>query len=215
MNSILKYSLFLVLLFSFSITSCDSDNDELKEGELQGIQLVTTRSNAEVEGIGIACNFGKIIKEHLDELDLDELKEILEEEGGEEFDENRFDEILDEIFGSLGNQTMYAIVAGENFEVENKEDIEVAGETFSLTWFSDSEDPVPGTYEAKGAKINIEKPEDLANGANVSEGNIQVVLSEINEEMMVGTFSGEVVSKDGVSETIEGAFNVERTSCEE
>jgi len=215
MNSILKYSLFLALLFSFSITSCDSDSDESDDDQLQGIQLVTTRSNAEVEGIGVACNFGKIIKEHLDELDLDELKEILAEEGGEEFDESKFDEILDEIFGGLGNKTMYVIVAGEDFDIENKEDIEVAGETFSLTWFSDSEDAVPGTYEAKGAKINIENPEDLENGATVSEGDIQVVLSEINDEMMVGTFSGTVVSKDGVSETIEGAFNVERASCEE
>lgn len=211
MKVLLKSALFLSLLISFSISSCgDADGVD----DFKGIEIATTRSNGESEGIGLACNFGKIIKEHLNEIDLDEIKEEVGEEGGEDFDQDKFDELLDEIFGSISDKVMYVIVAGEDLDFEAKEGVGVAGETFSLTWFSNSEEPTTGTYQAVAAKINIEDPDDLENGAEVSHGEIEVILTEINDESMIGTFSGTVMDKDGVSENIEGAFNVDRTSCE-
>jgi len=196
------------------MTSCDSDGQSNNdEGELQGIQLVTTRSNGESEGVGLACNFGQIIKEHLEDEDFDEIKDELEEEGNEEFDKEKFDELLEELFGGF-NKTMYLIVAGDDIDLENKDEIEVVGETFSLTWFSDSEEPVEGTYDAFATKINIENPDDLENGAKVSGGKITVQLTDLTDDMMIGTFSGTVVNKDGVEESIEGAFNVERVACD-
>jgi len=216
MTDFLKLSLLFFLVLSISMTSCSSDGDQLEEGdELTGIQLVTTRSNVESEGLGLACNFGQIIKEHLDDIDFDEINEEIEEEGGEEIDTERLDELLEELFGGLGDKTMYVVVAGDNIDLESKEEIEVAGEAFSLSWFSDTEEPTPGIYEALGAKINIEDPDDLENGAEVSKGKIEVVVTEISDEFMVGTFSGNVQNKDGIEEAISGEFNVERVACEE
>lgn len=216
MKALLKYSLLLSLILSFSITSCDSDGDDPVE-ELNGIKIATTRSSGESEGIGIACNFGQLIKEQLKDVDLDEIKEEIEDELGEEeskeFDTEKFDELLEEIFGGF-NKTMYVIVAGENLDFESKEGVEVGGETFSLTWFSDSDEPLPGTYKAGAVKINIENPDDLENGSEISQGKIEVVLGEITDEAMIGTFSGTVKNKDGIEENIEGEFNVERTACE-
>lgn len=215
MKLFLKYSLFFSLLLSFSITSCDSDGEGLDDNEdLKGIQIATTRSNGESEGIGLACNFGQIIKEHIEDIDIDEIKEEVGEEGSEEFDKEKFDEFLEEFFGSFKTKTMYVIVAGENLDLESKEEVGVAGETFSLSWYSDTEEPTLGTYEAEAAKINIENPDDLENGAEVSFGKIEVVLTDLTDELMIGTFSGTVANKDGVEENIEGAFNVERSSCE-
>lgn len=212
MKLFVKYSLFFSLLLSFSITSCDSDS-ETNDDDLKGIQLATTRSNGESEGIGLACNFGQIIKVHLEDSEWDEIKDELGEEGEEEFDKDKFDELLEELFGGF-NKTMYMIVAGDDIDLENKGEIEVAGETFSLTWFSDSEEPVVGSYEAFATKINIENPDDLENDAKVSGGNITVELTDLTDELMIGTFGGTVTNKDGVEETIEGAFNVERASCD-
>lgn len=213
MSSILKYSVFLSLLLSFTIISCDSDGGAIEE-ELKGIQLVTTRSSGASEGIGIACNFGQILKEHLKETDLDEIKDEVKEESGQDLNSEKFDEFLEEIFGSFKEKTMYMIVAGDNIELERKGEIADAGETFSMSWYSDSEEPLPGTYEALGAKINVENPDDLENGAKVSSGKIEVVLSEINDDLMIGTFSGTVTNQEGAEENIEGSFNVERVSCD-
>lgn len=214
MKAIIKYTLFFVLLLSFSMTSCNSDSDEMDDDDLKGIQIATTRSNGESEGIGLACNFGQIIKE---QIDLDRIKEQIEkldtEEGQEEISEEKLDEFLEQLFGEF-DKTMYLIVAGDNIDLEAKEGIQDAGETFSLSWFSDSEEPMPGTYEAIAAKINIENPDDLENDAKVSQGEIEVVLTDVTEESMIGSFSGTVTNREGVEETIEGAFNVERAPCE-
>jgi len=214
MKALIKYTLFFALLLSFSMTSCNSDSDEMDDDDLKGIQIATTRSNGESEGIGLACNFGQIIKE---QIDLDRIKEQIEkldtEEGQEEISEEKLDEFLEQLFGEF-DKTMYLIVAGDNIDLEAKEGIQDAGETFSLSWFSDSEEPMPGTYEAIAAKINIENPDDLENDAKVSQGEIEVVLTDVTEESMIGTFSGTVTNREGVEETIEGAFNVERAPCE-
>jgi len=214
MKALIKYTLFFALLLSFSMTSCNSDSDEMDDDDLKGIQIATTRSNGESEGIGLACNFGQIIKE---QIDLDRIKEQIEkldtEEGQEEISEEKLDEFLEQLFGEF-DKTMYLIVAGDNIDLEAKEGIQDAGETFSLSWFSDSEEPMPGTYEAIAAKINIENPDDLENDAKVSQGEIEVVLTDVTEESMIGSFSGTVTNREGVEETIEGAFNVERAPCE-
>jgi len=213
MKALIKYSLFLGLLLCFSITSCDSEGEGQNEDNLRGIQIATPRSSGESEGVGLACNFGQIIKEHLDEAGIGEIKDEVEEEGGEEFDSEKFDELLEEIFGGF-NKTMYMIVAGEDIDLENKESIGAAGETFSLSWFSDTEEPTIGVFEARALKVNIEDPENLKDNAEVSQGKIEVELTELTDELMIGTFSGTVENKEGVEESIEGSFNVERVPCE-
>lgn len=211
MKHSLKLLFFLSLIFSFFITSCDSDNDD-KDEDFSGISIATTRSNAESEGIGIACNFGKIIKEHLEDEDFDELFDELKEDEDEKFDSEKFDEFLDKIFGNL--KTMYVVVAGDDIDFENKEGVAVEGEAFSISWFSDTDEPEIGIYEAEAVKINITDPEDLEEGAEFSGGKITVELTELTDEVMVGTFSGTIENKEGEVEDINGEFNVERESCE-
>ena len=211
MKAITKFSFLFVLVLSFTLTSC-GDSDEADD--LEGIQLVTSRSNVESEGIGLACNFSNFIEEFFDEIDFDELRELAEAEG-EEFDEDQFDEILEQLFGEFENRTMYVLVASDDIDFASNELEEVAGEAFALTWQSETDGPVPGVYQADGVKINVEDPQDLENGAEESTGTIEVILTEVNEESMIGTFSGAVTNREGVSEDIEGAFNVELISCQE
>ena len=208
--------LFLVFLgLSFSFISCSSDED-MEDEDFKGIKVATTRSSGESEGIGLACNFSKILEEFLDEEDFDELLDELEEqaeEEGEEFDRSEFDDFFEDLFGSF-DQTMYIIVAGEDLELENDEFLEVGGEAFSITWFSDSEEPAIGTYEAEAVKINVEDPENFEENAELSTGTITVQLTELTEEFMIGTFEGTVENDEGVSEAVAGSFNVDRESCE-
>lgn len=212
MKSTLKFLFYLCLIFSFTLTSCGSDGVDQEDEALKGIQIATTRSSGESDGIGLACNFSQIIKEYLKDEDLDELYEEAEKEG--DVDKQELEELIDKIFNGF-NKTMYMVVAGDNIDLENNGDVEVAGETFSISWFSDTDEPMPGTYEAIAAKINVENPDDLKNGAEISKGEIEVILSELTDESMIGTFSGQVTNSEGVVEDITGSFNVERASCEQ
>lgn len=221
MKTELKILFLIILGLSFCWTSCSSD----KEAELQGIQVVTSRSNMQTEGVGIACNFSNLLKgvskEELEESIEEARKEVEDdpeydkEEFDEFFDKENFDELFELIFGTFDNKTFYTITTGELFEMEFNEEVSAAGEGFSISWIAEGEEPVPGTYDAKGAKINIEDPEDLENGAEFSVGDIQVTLSDLTDTEMIGTFQGTITNKEGVDEAISGEFNVERVSCEE
>ena len=222
MKTVFK-SLFLIFLgCSFCFISCgDADTEELK-----GIQVVTSRSNVQTDGVGIACNFSTLIEEQFTEENFKEIledarKEIEEDEefSAEEFDEffnlDNFDEVFELIFGSISGKTFYTITAGEVFDLEFDEEIGAAGEGFSISWVVDADEPAPGVYEAKGVKFNIEDPEDLENGAEFSVGDITVTIAELTDEDMIGTFEGTVTNKEGVDEVFSGEFNVERASCTE
>lgn len=221
MKSISKLFFFLLLGLSLTMISCGSEGEE----ELKGIQVVTSRSNVETEGVGLACNFSNLLKgvtkEELEEAIEESRKEVEndpefdKDEFDEFFDKENFDELFELIFGSFDNKTFYTITTGELFEMEFNEEVSAAGEGFSISWLADGEEPTTGIYDAKGVKINIEDPDDLENGAEFSIGDIQVTITELSDEFMVGAFDGTVSNKEGVDEAISGAFNVERMSCTE
>jgi len=226
MKAVIKPLILIFLTITFGFTSCGDSIEEGQNEDLQGIRVATSRSSVETDGVGIACNFSKIFEEHFSEERFEEIKDEVrkEAENDEEFDEDefdeffegeKFDELLEMVFGGFKNKTFYTITEGEIFSAEFDKEVGAAGEGFSISWIVDAEEPAPGVYEAKGVKFNIEDPDDLENGAEFSVGDIQVTLTDITDEEMIGSFEGTVSSKTGVDEAISGEFNVERVSCEQ
>lgn len=119
-------------------------------------------------------------------------------------------EILDEAFE--GGQSLYAIIAGDDIDIDGNF-LFSAGVSFRIFWLDEGE-IATGTYEAMGMSLNVEDPENLEdNVSRTFAQDLQVELTEINDELMEGTFSGTFQSRDEVEETISGRFSVDRYNC--
>lgn len=196
--------LSLSLILGFTFSSCS--DDEPKAEDEKGIQVVTTRGGSSASGLGVACDFKSLFDKYKDEDE--EIQDKIDS-----LDSEDLEDILNEIFNK--QRTMYMIVAGDDLDYEEDDFEKFTGEVFSLVWFAD-ESPQAGVYEASGVRLNIEDPDNLKEDADVvSSEEIEVVLESIDDEVMVGTFSGTYTNINGDTEEISGSFNVDRKSCEE
>lgn len=195
----------LALLFVLACTVASCSKEEPKTEDEKGIQIVTTRGGSSASGLGVACDFKSLFDKYKDE-DEDIQDKI------DSLDSEDLEDILDEIFNK--QRTMYMIVAGDELDYEEDDFKEFTGEVFSLVWFAD-ESPQSGVYEASGIRLNIEDPDNLKEDADVvSSEKIEVILETIDDDVMIGSFSGTYTDIDGNTEEISGSFNVDRKSCE-
>lgn len=119
-----------------------------------------------------------------------------------------------EIFdGFTSDQSLYAIIAGDSVDVDDSF-LFSSGVSFRVFWIEEGE-IAPGNYEAFGMSLNIEDPENLEENVSSSFAqDVEVQLTEITDDQMIGTFSGTFESSDETQEKITGKFSVERKQCE-
>lgn len=119
-----------------------------------------------------------------------------------------------DIFDRFDNdQNVYAIIAGDSVDVDDNL-LFSEGVSFRIFWIEEGEIET-GTYEAFGMSLNIEDPENLEDNISSSFAqNIEVQLTEITEDQMIGTFSGTFESLDETQEEITGKFSVDRKQCD-
>lgn len=206
------------LLFCLICASCfiacnnnlDGEINQPAQDELKGIDIFVSNSFGKSDGLGIACNFIDIFREHLTD---EEIRKFFR--SGNMSQDLTTEEALDSIEKTftIHRNNMFSIVAGDELKINHDFGLRISGETFSITWATHTQVLTEGIYEAFHVNYNPEEPNDLLNESILGEDDITVNLQVLNDDVMSGIFFGSLIDDEGNEKEISGSFNVDRVPC--